>query len=82
MNYKEQFRTFAIQHGFNLKIYLDSSSIVHQCNVAGCYSDADMYAVYETDDVGTAKNIRYHNSEYFAYKDLASRFGFDFEPSD
>ena len=80
MNCKEQFRQFAIQHGFNLKIFLDSSTIVHQCNVAGCFSDADMYAVYETDDQGVAKNIRYHCSEILAYKDLAMRFGYDFMP--
>ena len=80
MNYKELFRRFAIQHGFNLKVYLDSSTFVHQSGVAGCFADAEMYAVYETDERGQAKNIRYHCSEYLAYADLASRFGYEFKP--
>ena len=78
MSCKEEFRQFAILHGFNLKVYLDSSTFVHQCNIAGCFSDADMYAVYETDDHGDAQNVRYHCSEQLAYADLASRFGYEF----
>ena len=80
MNSKEKFRQFAIEKGFNTRIFIDSVSFVHVRNVAGCFTDSSMWAVYETDDNGTVVNVTFHCSEEIAYHDLASRLGFDYQP--
>ena len=80
MSYREVFRKYAMEHGFNSKIFIDSSTFVHIANIAGCFSDSDMFAVYETDEKGDAKNIKYHCSDFLAYCDLAERFGYNFRP--
>ena len=76
MNSKEKFRQFAIKNGFNKKIFIDSISFVHVRNVAGCFADSNMWAVYETDEQGQVHDITFHCSEELAYADLARRFGF------
>ena len=80
MNYKEEFRKFAMRHGFLGRVILDSSTFFHKANVAGCFSNTDMWAVYQTDENGTVYDVQYHCSDFLAYCDLARRFGYDFKP--
>ncbi len=80
MNSKERFSQFAIKKGFSNSIFLDSTTFVHIPNIAGCFADSSMWAVYETDDNGQVHHITFHCGEELAYCDLASRFGYEYKP--
>jgi len=78
---KEDFRTFIVNKNRGNNYIIDNPDYTSMPNAIACLERNRGWCVYETDERSKVCNEKTYTSVIEAYKDAASRSGFDFVPS-